>query len=84
MHISLKVWIVLIVLTSITFLFGYIEYINQIVIGILLFSVLVKGYLISEYFMELHDVVYSYRLIPLVWLIIVLLSIAYAYYFSIS
>jgi cytochrome c oxidase subunit IV len=77
---STKVWLVLIVMTVITFLIGFLNLVNPYVVGILLVSILLKGYLISEHFMGLHEVNFRYRIIPLVWLFIVLLLIGYAYY----
>ena len=77
---STKVWLVLIVMTIITFLIGYLDIVNPYVVGILCISILLKGYLISEHFMGLGKVSYTYRIIPIVWLFIVLLLIGYAYY----
>ncbi|MFT5662103.1 MAG: hypothetical protein ACI9TV_002751 [Sulfurimonas sp.] len=80
---SLKVWISLVLLTCATFLVGYFQLINPFIGAFLLFSVLVKGFMISDYFMELREVTFFYRMIPILWLIIVLSLIGYAYYFPI-
>lgn len=80
---SIKVWILLIGLTSITFLMGYLELVSPFVVVILLLSVFIKGHMISEYYMGLREVKFIYRIIPTVWLIFVLSLISYTYYFPI-
>ena len=77
---STKVYLALILMSIITFLAGFLNLVNPYVVGILLVSILLKGYLISEHFMGLGEVSYTYRIIPIVWLFIVLLLIGYAYY----
>ena len=77
---STKVYLVLILMSIITFLSGFLNLVNPYVVGILLVSVLLKGYLISEHFMGLGKVSYTYRIIPIVWLFIVLSLIGYTYY----
>ncbi|MBC8236872.1 MAG: cytochrome C oxidase subunit IV family protein [Helicobacteraceae bacterium] len=77
---STKVWSVLVFLSVITFLSGLLNLVNPYVVGILLVSVLLKGYLISEHFMGLSEVSFRYRIIPIVWLFIVLSLIGYTYY----
>lgn len=77
---SAKVWLILVFMTVFTFLAGYLDVVNPYVAGILLLSVLVKGYLISEHFMGLNEVSFKYRIIPIAWLFIVLSLIGYTYY----
>lgn len=78
---STKIWILLIMLTFITFSMGYFEFIAPLIIGMILLSIFIKGQLISDYFMGLKEVKLRYRIIPTLWLVIVLSLIAYTYFF---
>ena len=79
-----NVWITLVLLTLFAFLVGWLKLINSLFVSILLVSTFIKGQLVSEYFMGLRNVTLKYRMIPTIWLFIVLLSIAIAYYTPIS
>lgn len=81
---SLKIYVILITLTLITFLIGYFQFTGVLVSVTLLLSVLIKGELILEYFMSLKDVKLMYRVIPSIWLFLVLLLICVAYFIPIT
>ncbi len=74
------VWIILVVLTIFAYLLGYLKYIDNLFVAILLLSTFIKGQLVIDYFMGLKDVKLKYRLIPSIWLVFVLSFIAVAYY----
>ena len=74
------IWIILIALTIFAYLLGYLKYIDSALVGILLITTFIKGGLVIEHFMGLKDVQVKYRVIPTVWLGIVLASVAIAYY----
>ncbi len=78
--IAERIWIILIVLSLFAFLVGYLKLINTFLVGILLLSTFLKGQLISDYFMGLKEVQLKYRIIPILWLILILSLIAVAYY----
>lgn len=78
--IAERIWIILIVLSLFAFLVGYLKLINTFLVSILLLSTLLKGQLISDYFMGLKEVQLKYRIIPILWLILILSLIAVAYY----
>jgi cytochrome c oxidase subunit IV len=78
------VWATLILLSLFAFLLGYLEFIGTILVGFLLLSTFIKGVLVIDYFMGLKEIQLRYRLIPMVWLSIVLSLIALAYYLPLS
>ena len=71
---------VLILLTSFAYFLDYFGAINHFFVALLLLTTLIKGNLIIEHFMGLHDVRLKYRIIPHIWLVTVLVVIASAYY----
>ena len=75
-----NIWITLVLLTLFAFLVGWLKLVNSLFVSILLVSTFIKGQLVSEYFMGLKEVTLKYRMIPTIWLFIVLSSIAIAYY----
>ena len=79
-----NIWIILIILTLFAFLVGWLKLVNSLFVFILLVTTFIKGQLVSEYFMGLKNVTLKYRMIPTIWLFIVLSSIAIAYYSPIS
>jgi len=79
-----NIWIILVILTLFAFLVGWLKLVNSLFVSILLVSTFIKGQLVSEYFMGLRKVALKYRIIPTIWLFIVLSSIAIAYYLPIS
>ena len=74
------VWIVLIVLTLFAYLLGKLHLANGFMVGVLLFSTFIKGQLVIDYFMGMKNVSLKYRLIPTIWLFVVISSIAVSYY----
>lgn len=80
----MKIYIVLITLTFITFFVGYFKLAGTAIVGFLLLSVFIKGQLIIEYFMDLKDVQLKYRMIPSIWLLGVVFLIFIAYYFPVN
>lgn len=78
------IWIILISLTIFAYLLGYLKYINTFFVAILLLSTFLKGQLVIDYFMGLKKVKLKYRIIPTLWLGIMIILIALAYYLPIS
>jgi len=74
------IWIILVILTIFAYLLGYLKLINNSLVAILLITTFIKGGLVIDYFMGLKNVRLKYRLIPIIWLGIVLLLIAVTYY----
>jgi len=74
------VWIVLVILTLFAYLLGYLQLIDTSLVAVLLGTTFIKGSLVSEYFMGLENVDVKYRIIPLIWLFVVIILIAIAYY----
>ena len=75
-----KIYLSLILLTTFTFLIGWLKLTSFIVIAILLFTTFLKGYLVIEYFMGLKEVQGKYRYIPTIWLGSIISLIALGYY----
>lgn len=75
------IWFILVALTIFAFLIGYLKVVSSLLVGILLFSTFVKGELVVDYFMGLKDVALKYRLIPIIWLGLIILLVGVAYYF---
>jgi len=78
------IWLTLIILTIFAYLLGYLKYINSSLVAVLLFTTFIKGWLVIDYFMDLKEVRLKYRLIPIVWLSIVISLIAVAYYLPVA
>jgi hypothetical protein len=74
------VWIVLVLFTVFAYLLGYLKLIDTSLVAVLLATTFIKGALVSDYFMGLQSVSIKYRLIPLVWLGVVLTLVGVAYY----
>lgn len=79
-----NVWIVLVVFTIFAFLLGWLKIINVFLVILLLMTTLLKGQLVIDYFMGLRDVAMRWRIIPSVWLFIVILMIGIAYYLPVA
>ena len=79
-----KIWIILVILTTFAFLLGYFKFTSPTLIAVLLLSTFIKGQLVIDHFMGLKDVSLKYRLIPTIWLFIVLSLISIAYYLPAS
>ena len=78
------IWIVLLTLTIFAYLLGYLKYVSTALVAVLLFTTFLKGQLVIDYFMGLKDVQLKYRLIPTLWLGVVISLIAVAYYLSLT
>ena len=78
------IWVVLVVLTIFAYLLGYLRLINTILVAVLLLTTFIKGALVSDYFMGLKVVQVKYRLIPIIWLSVIILLIGIAYYLPVS
>jgi cytochrome c oxidase subunit IV len=74
------VWLVLIILSIFAFLLGYLKLVSSSLVTVLLVSTFLKGQLVIEYFMGLKEVKFKYRIIPTLWLSVVLSLVAVAYY----
>lgn len=74
------IWIVLMVLSIFAFLLGYLKLVSSSLVSVLLVSTFLKGQLVIDYFMGLNEVKFKYRIIPTLWLSIVLFLVAAAYY----
>ena len=78
------IWIALVTLTLFSYLLGHLKYINTSLVAVLLVTTFIKGQLVIDYFMDLKEVRLKYRLIPTLWLGVVLSLIAVAYYLPLS
>lgn len=67
-----KIWIALLLFSSFAFGLGWFEMVSDFFVALLLLTTFIKGYLVIEYFMGLREVSLKYRIIPTVWLTIVL------------
>lgn len=76
-----KIWMILSALTLFAFLIGWLELTSSLLIAILLSTTCIKGQLVADYFMDLSQVSLKYRVIPALWLLIVISLISVAYYF---
>lgn len=79
-----KIWIALVGLSVFAFVLGYMEMMNRFFVALLLLSTWVKGQLVSDYFMTLRNVSLQWRIIPLLWLGVVIVLIAVAYYVPVT
>jgi len=78
------IWLVLATLTLFAYLLGYLKIISTFFVAILLGTTFIKGTLVIEYFMGLHNVNWKYRMIPTLWLAMIISLIAIAYYLPVS
>jgi acetoacetate decarboxylase len=74
-------YLILIALTTFAYVLGKFELMNKTFFIILVVTTFIKGSMVIDYFMELKEVNLKYRLIPLIWLFIVLSGIVIGYYF---
>ncbi len=74
------VWIVLIGFTIFAYLLGELKLVSAFMVGVLLVTTFIKGQLVIDYFMGLKDVSLKYRLIPTIWLSLIISLIAVSYY----
>lgn len=78
------VWIILVILTIFAYLLGYLKYVSSFFVAVLLITTFIKGQLVVDYFMDLKNVQLKYRLIPIIWLSVVISLIAAAYYLPVT
>lgn len=78
------IWITLLALTTFAYLLGYLEYVNSLLVAVLLLTTFIKGTLVSDYLMDLKEVRLKYRLVPMIWLSSVLFLIGVAYYVPVA
>jgi len=76
-------WFSLLVLTLFSFSIGWFKITSDFFIFVLLVTTFLKGQLIIDYFMNLREVQLKYRILPTIWIIIVLGLIAFSYYLPI-
>lgn len=75
-----KIWIILLLFSSFAFLLGWFESVSSFFVALLLITTFLKGYLVIEHFMGLSEVSLRYRLIPTLWLSVVIFFVAITYY----
>jgi hypothetical protein len=75
------VWLVLVILTIFAYMLGKLHLISTLLVGVLLFTTFIKGQLVIDYFMGMKNVAWGYRAIPTMWLVVVISSIGFSYYF---
>jgi uncharacterized membrane protein YecN with MAPEG domain len=74
------IWATLALLTLFAYLLGYLKIISTFFVAVLLGTTFIKGTLVIEYFMGLHNVKWRYRVIPTIWLAMIISLIGVAYY----
>lgn len=79
-----KVWLVLMVLTLVTLAIGQRGLMGMPVVGFLMVMTFIKGQMVADYFMELKRVAWRWRIIILLYMIIVCSLISTAYYISVG
>lgn len=75
-----KILAILLGFTLFAFLLGWLKLVTLTAIAVLLITTFIKGQLVIDYFMELKEVEFKYRIIPTAWLAVVILLISVAYY----
>lgn len=76
------IWLILIALTILTFSIGKMGGLNSVrdaMILLILATTFIKAAMVSEYFMELRGVKTFWRIIPIIYLLVVLLLIRIFY-----
>jgi len=76
----IRIYLILISLSSLTFLLAYFDQINSFFVPFILFTIFIKGCLVIDYFMDLKEVAFKWRLFPILWLFLVLTLIGVASY----
>ena len=76
-----KAYLLLITLTIFAYTLGKFELMNKTFFIILIITTFIKGSIVIDYFMELKEVSLKYRLIPMIWLFVILSGITLGYYF---
>ncbi len=78
------VWLILILLTVFAFLVGEFELGGITIVSTLLLSTLIKGQIVVDYFMGLHQVRWLWRIILYSWLLLVIGLIGFAYWLGLQ
>ena len=79
-----KIWLVLMVLTLVTLAIGQLGLTGMPVVGFLMVMTFIKGQMVADYFMGLKRVAWRWRIIILLYMIIVCSLISTAYYISVG
>lgn len=79
-----KVWLILMALTLVTLTIGELGLSGMPVIAFLMTMTFIKGRMVADYFMGLKMVAWRWRIIVLLYLVIVCTLIAIAYYLSLG
>ena len=75
-----KIYLGLFFLSLFAFLIAYLEIVGSFFVFVLLVTTFIKGYFVSDFFMDLSEVELKHRIIPTAWLATVLSLVAIAYY----
>lgn len=75
-----RIWIILTTLSFFAYLLGHFKLLSALMVSFLLLSTFLKGQLVIDYFMGLKETRLRYRLIPTLWLILILSLVALSYY----
>lgn len=83
-HSSTISWSILILLTIFAFMFGGLELGNMTIVSVILLSTIIKGQIVIDYFMGLHQVRWQWRIILSGWLLFVIGMIGLAYWLGLK
>ncbi len=75
-----KVWVSLLLFSLFAFVLGWFEIVSHFFVFVLIITTFLKGYFVIEHFMGLGEVSFKYRLIPTLWLFVVLSFVVITYY----
>ena len=79
-----KVWLVLMGLTFVTLGIGQLGLKGMPVVGLLMVMTFIKGQMVADYFMGLKRVAWRWRIVILLYMVIVCTLISTAYYLSLG
>lgn len=79
-----KVWLVLMGLTFVTLGIGQLGLEGMPVVGLLMVMTFIKGQMVADYFMGLKRVAWRWRIVILLYMVIVCTLISTAYYLSLG
>ena len=78
------VWLLLILLTVFAFMVGKFELGGITIVSAILLSTLLKGQMVIDYFMGLHQVRWRWRIILYSWLVLIIGLIGFAYWLGLK
>lgn len=81
MKYTTYIWFVLIALSLFAYILAWIDLDSFYMIIFLFLGTFIKGKLVIDYFMGLSNVRLKYKIIPTMWLFVVIVSIALIYHF---